>query len=591
MLNLSDKELDRLSREAAQEHDPGDVLGSRSWEKLEPRLDRDLGKSGPNPLRGVRRFPFYYVPAILLVAGVFYVVKQNHSSKQNGPSGSPPSATVQSTPATETQPLSTTQNPEHSLNSTPPATTPAAADPTIANPATANPAASDRAAAPATGANPVTPNSAAANPATANSAKANPATTNSAAPNPAAPNANASSTAHSATPTHTSKTTHYPGTTGANNGTSTNSASTNSANPNTTNTTTAAAATTAAATTTHTTADKTKTGTHIANNIAHTTHSGRQHRGKNIPSSTTGANKDASLPNNITATVGTTSGAAGTNRTSGANDITNNNGAANNNGTASTNNKPRELTLSTIHSTRSLRQRPAISDSALRAYTAKTSKSLIQPGKNKSLRINRTLQFGLTLAPDFSSVNSLAGDKPGSSFGLTVDYQFANHWYLSTGLLLDRKNYAARQQDYHVPPDFYRMNNMHNVDFVKGSFNMLEIPLNLRYDFSVTGSTLFFASAGFSSYLLTNENSNYYFNWYGREDCRSFNYSNNHNYLFSSINLSLGVETGISNSMSLLIAPYVKIPSRNIGFGQVQMNSVGINFALKFAPVISRKRK
>ncbi|HMI63144.1 MAG TPA: hypothetical protein VK518_19645, partial [Puia sp.] len=128
MLNLSDKELDRLSREAAQEHDPGDVLGSRSWDKLEPRLDKDLGKSGPNPLRGVRRFPFYYVPAILLVAGVFYIVKQSHSSKQNEPSGSPPSAKVQSTPATETQPLSSTKNPEHSSNSTPPATPSAAAD-------------------------------------------------------------------------------------------------------------------------------------------------------------------------------------------------------------------------------------------------------------------------------------------------------------------------------------------------------------------------------------------------------------------------------------------------------------------------------
>ncbi len=565
MLNLSDKELDRLSREAAQEHDPGDVLGSRSWDKLEPRLDRDLGKSGPNPLRGVRRFPFYYVPAILLVAGVFYIVKQSHSSKQNEPSGSPPSAKVQSTPATGTQPLSSTQNPEHSPNSTPSATPSAAADPAIANPATVNPAATDHTATPATGAN------------------------------PAATNSNASSTAHSTTPTHTSKTTHYPGTAGAN----TNGAdATGTGTPtNVTSANTTSAVTTAAST--HTTANKTKTGANAgANNIAR---SNRQHRGKN-PSSTTGAN--TSNNNNIIATVGTTSptgagtnGAAGTNGTSGTNGA---NGFTNNNGTPGSNpiatnkgdaTKPRELTLSSIRSPRSLRQRPSISDSALRAYTAKAGTSLIQPGKNKSLRIKRNLQFGLSFAPDFSSVNSLAGDKPGSSFGLTVDYQFANRWYLSTGLLLDRKNYAARQQDYHVSSDWYRMNNLHNVDFVKGSFNMLEIPLNLRYDFSVTGSTLFFASAGFSSYLLTKENCNYYYNWYGREDAKSFSYPNRNNYLFSSINLSLGVETGLSNSLSMLIAPYVKIPSRNIGFGQVQMNSVGINFALKFAPVTSRKRK
>jgi len=251
---------------------------------------------------------------------------------------------------------------------------------------------------------------------------------------------------------------------------------------------------------------------------------------------------------------------------------------------------PRELTHASLPKPNRLGQRTAISDSALRAYTAKTS--TIQIGKSKSLRINRTLQFGLSLAPDFSSVNSLAGDKPGSTIGLTLDYQFANHWYLSTGLLLDRKNYAARAQDYHVPYDYYRLNGIHNVDFVKGSFSMLEIPLNLRYDFSVTGNTLFFASAGVSSYLMTNENCNYYFNAYGPGTVfKSFNYSNNGNYLFSTINLSLGVETGISDDLSLLVSPYIKLPSQNIGFGQISMSSVGVTFALKFAPVISKRRK
>ncbi|WP_431217721.1 outer membrane beta-barrel protein [Puia sp. P3] len=186
----------------------------------------------------------------------------------------------------------------------------------------------------------------------------------------------------------------------------------------------------------------------------------------------------------------------------------------------------------------------------------------------------------------------MAGDKPGSTIGLTLDYQFANRWYLSTGLLLDRKNYAARAQDYHAPYDYYRANGIHNLDFVKGSFSMLEIPLNLRYDFSVAGNTLFFATAGLSSYFMTRENCNYYFNAFGpREECKSFNYSNNSSNLFSSVNLSLGVETGISDDLSLLIAPYIKLPSRNIGFGQVSMSSVGVTFALKFAPVISKRRK
>lgn len=207
------------------------------------------------------------------------------------------------------------------------------------------------------------------------------------------------------------------------------------------------------------------------------------------------------------------------------------------------------------------------------------------------MHINRSLQIGLSIAPDFASVNSLAGDRPGSSFGLTLDYQIANRWYLGTGLLFSRKNYAARAQDYHAPYSFYTANNLHNIDFVKGTFNMLEIPLNLRYDFSVAGNTVFFASAGLSSYLFASENCNYYFDSFGRQDCRGFDYPAKGNYLFSALNLSLGVEAGISNNLSLLVAPYMKIPTHNIGFGQIQMNSVGINFALKFTPVLSRKRR
>jgi hypothetical protein len=132
---------------------------------------------------------------------------------------------------------------------------------------------------------------------------------------------------------------------------------------------------------------------------------------------------------------------------------------------------------------------------------------------------------------------------------------------------------------------------MRNLDYVKGTFEMLEIPLNLRYDFSVTGNTLFFASTGISSYLLSSENNNYYSNpWGPRLICQTIPNPKTGNYLFSAATLSVGVETGLSNSLSLLIAPYVKMPVRNIGFGQVQMNTVGINFALKFAPVISRRR-
>jgi hypothetical protein len=524
MLNLSDKELDRLSREAAQEHDPGDVLGSGSWDKLEPRLDTDLGKTGSSPLRGVRRFPFYYAPAaILLVAGVIFFTLQNHRSGQNKPFGSPPTAT-----GSATQSISLPQNSEHSTNSTPSASPSATADSTAIAPGAA-----------ATGA---------ANPSSVGGTQ-NDATTTT----------RSSGTTPSTSPTATtgSTTTGESTIVGSTTGTSKTSGNKKTTGSTTRNHAPTYGPLSAAA--------NTRTRNHKP---------GRNRR--NLTTANTTADNNATSDQS-SAGINTTTNPSTT-------------GSTNNPSKPPTTTAPRELTYASLPKPRRLQQRTAISDSALRAYTAKTS--TIQIGKSKSLRINRTLQFGLSLAPDFSSVNSLAGDKPGSTIGLTLDYQFANHWYLSTGLLLDRKNYAARAQDYHVPYDYYRANGIHNVDFVKGSFSMLEIPINLRYDFSVTGNTLFFASAGLSSYLMTNENCNYYFNAFGPgTDNKSFNYSNNSSYLFSTINLSLGVETGISDDLSLLVSPYIKLPAQNIGFGQISMSSVGVTFALKFAPVISKRRK
>lgn len=252
--------------------------------------------------------------------------------------------------------------------------------------------------------------------------------------------------------------------------------------------------------------------------------------------------------------------------------------------------RPTELERAGLLSLQSTKTAANVDDSALRAFTRKsTAPQLI---RNRGMHINRSLEFGVVLAPDFASVNSVAGDRPGSTVGLTLDYQFANRWYIGTGLLLDRKNYAARGQDFHAPPDYFQNNGIRDkVELVKGSFEMLEIPLNLRYDFSVSGSTLFFASTGLSSYLFASENNNYYYHLFnlGPEVCRPIANSSS-SYLFSSLNLSAGVETGLSNSLSLLIAPYMKVPVRGIGIGRVQMNTVGINFSLRWAPVISRKR-
>jgi hypothetical protein len=507
MLNLSDKELDRLSKEAAQEYEPGDVLGPKSWERLEVRLDNTPGGVNPNPLRHIRRFPFYYAPALLVLFGVsYYFIKQGTKG-----SGSPPTFGMAKTPAPVEKDLPSTTNPVYSDTSTP---VPAASVNPSANPGTDASAANANDAA----------------------GKGKDAAANS---NDAAVNRNRAAGVATAT-------------TSASSGT--------------------------------------KTGASSRGSLA-ASHNHNVLTGQNAASGrnrTPGQNRDRAHNG-----TGGHHSSTGQNGLRGQNDLTDGNGftaGTTGAGAGTTGSQSRELRRSAIEGLASTKNRVLIPDSNLRKFTLK---SLPQGMHQRAMYVNRNLQIGFVLAPDFTSVNSLAGNKPGSTVGLTLDYQFAHHWYIGTGFLLDRKNYAARAGDFHMPPDFQRNNNMFaaHLDYVKGTFEMLEIPLNLRYDFSVTGSTLFFASAGISSYLMTSENSGMYGSPWGYQSYLPCPATGQHNYLFSAANLSLGVETGLSNSLSLLVAPYMKIPTRSVGFGQVQMSSVGINFALKFSPVISRKRK
>jgi hypothetical protein len=493
MLNLSDKELDRLSKEAAQEYEPGEVLGPNAWERLEIRLDSDLGRYGPNPLRQIRRFPFYYAPALLLVLiGIsYFLVKRGNRAVTA--SESPPSAIVKIPDAKK----SSSSNPTHNEKSTPAAsssTTPSLTDATDPHPAGV-----------------ASPNQGSASGARIHAVPNSDAAGGAGSGSAAAVRAGSGSDAV------------VRGGSGVAGVVRGGSATLGAANSN---------------------------------------HSRRQDNHSAIP----GGQRPFQLA---------AAGAAAGSNTPGNPAIP----------------AERELQFSAIQGLSQTKEAANINDSALRAFTKHST--IPGPIRRNALVIKRNLQFGVLVAPDFASVNSLAGGKPGSTMGITLDWQFASRWYLSSGLLLDRRNYAARSQDFHASPSFYSNYGItpRYLDFVKGSLQMLEIPLNLRYDFSVTGNTLFFASAGMSSYLLATENGNCYVNSYGQELAKNFQHPNPSNYLFSSMNLSLGVETGISNSLSVLIAPYMKMPVGTIGLGQMQMSSVGINFSLKWAPVISSRRR
>ena len=84
MSNLSDKEIDRLSREAADFYEPDH--SSLSWTRLEQKLIEQIPERPPDVFRFGRINPYLWGSAVVLIAGVsFFVIKNIYYSQHSTP--------------------------------------------------------------------------------------------------------------------------------------------------------------------------------------------------------------------------------------------------------------------------------------------------------------------------------------------------------------------------------------------------------------------------------------------------------------------------------------------------------------------------
>ncbi|MBS1599192.1 MAG: outer membrane beta-barrel protein [Bacteroidetes bacterium] len=233
-----------------------------------------------------------------------------------------------------------------------------------------------------------------------------------------------------------------------------------------------------------------------------------------------------------------------------------------------------------------------ISDSSLSKITSNTNNNAAQQ-KNQSLRINRSLKIGLMAGPDITLVHSANGGRFSGNFGLTIGYQFAKRLSINTGIIYTKKYYASQGGNFHAPSDWQSYPNT-KLDYVTGDCSMWEIPLSLRYDFPMGPKISYFVNGGLSSYLMKNESYDIYYrtgNWGPTPSyVKTWSGNSNKKYWVSVLNLSAGIEHQFSKSFSLQAEPFVKIPLTGVGIGNLQLNSYGVIFSLRYSPVLSRSR-
>ena len=203
---------------------------------------------------------------------------------------------------------------------------------------------------------------------------------------------------------------------------------------------------------------------------------------------------------------------------------------------------------------------------------------LIPKEKNNGYR--PFLSIGFTAAPDFSSVGIFHYSPPGKRVGASFGYSLSRKFEISAGFILTDNKYSAQGSEY-TPPNGYWPNGA--VPYkATGKCKILDIPVNIRYNVGTWDKHQVFLSTGISSYLMLEEH--YWFK-YKTNDPDAIKYwggKNTSQEILALMNFSVGYEFLPTPRLGLSIEPFIKVPITGIGYGKVNLYTVGGYFTLRY---------
>ena len=229
--------------------------------------------------------------------------------------------------------------------------------------------------------------------------------------------------------------------------------------------------------------------------------------------------------------------------------------------------------------TSTLHEDPVIKITDENSTENEKTKDQIIPVKTKSAKEKR-FYAAFLLGPDISTVKFSEIKAAGHSIGITVGFKLTKRISVETGAFLDQKKYVAEGEYFKAEklylPDHSKLLN------VSGYCNMIEIPLNIRYNIATNNNYNLFALAGLSSYLVQREEYDYQYSRYNNIYSSNKSYSKSSNELFNVINLGAGFEKRVGKLTALRIEPYVKLPVKGMGVGDMRLSSAGILVGVRY---------
>jgi hypothetical protein len=195
----------------------------------------------------------------------------------------------------------------------------------------------------------------------------------------------------------------------------------------------------------------------------------------------------------------------------------------------------------------------------------------------KCIKKQPDIYWGIVFGPSFNQVKNQGLKKPGYDIGLLAGYQINNRLSVETGVLFEKKYYFSNGKYFDMAKASSGMPAGMKVISLDGSCAVFEVPLKVKYNLYGKGHLHFYAAAGISAYILTNEYNKYHAVINGSQQDISGTYSNSSRYGAAALNISGGYENRVGKYARVRVEPYVQIPLKGIGVGSLPVMTAGLH--------------
>jgi len=166
-------------------------------------------------------------------------------------------------------------------------------------------------------------------------------------------------------------------------------------------------------------------------------------------------------------------------------------------------------------------------------------------------------------------------------YGFGIGYRVSGKLNVQAGFYAGEKKYIAGPGDYSVKSGSYL--SMVQIKSIKANCMVYEIPVSFQYNLITKPKTVYYLSAGISSYLMKTEDYDFTVVRNNAIYTYPYYYKKNSHFL-AALNIGAGVEKKMFNKLYLQVAPFVNIPLNGVGEGKIKLYTAGLSVGLKFFP-------